>query len=62
MSNSDLKATLTQLEGAFGQRLRGVFRLVAEQVPSSYLAQGDNFNLDCHAFQWPSRRLDDGIE
>lgn len=42
MSKSDLKATLTQLEGAFGQRLRGVFRLVAEQVPSSYLAQGDN--------------------
>ncbi|MDP2503850.1 ADP-ribosyltransferase [Vibrio splendidus] len=42
MSKSDLKATLTQLEGAFGQRLRGVFGLVAEKVPSSDLAQGDN--------------------
>ncbi|MCG9582242.1 ADP-ribosyltransferase [Vibrio tubiashii] len=39
MSQSDLKQALAQLEGDFGQNLRGIMGLVAEKVPVSDDAQ-----------------------
>ena len=41
MSTSDLKDTLTHLEGPFGERMRSVLGFVAGQVPMSDLAQDD---------------------
>jgi hypothetical protein len=41
MSTSDLKDTLTHLEGPFGERMRSVLNFVAGQVPMSDLVQDD---------------------
>lgn len=45
MSTSDLKLTLSHLEGAFGQRMRSILGLVAQRVPMSKLAQDDEVLL-----------------
>lgn len=45
MLTSDLKQTLSHLEGAFGQRMRSILGLVAQRVPMSKLAQVDEVLL-----------------